>query len=359
MSNYPASTNKFASMAQMQYMKGKKSRIIPISEIQRQLEKYVNMDNLILKAELSSQGYTSDKIDVELNKKFKPTIENIVKLLIDLKRTNKRQIDFLSKIDQMLGEQEFLQKINIEQHIINREGVIHLSETLFTILMIKLTEIGFSLGLYIIENLKTDLDRHLPIAASGELSLEDANAYNGYAKATYVNLTDMLVDFSFLDEHDVNLGLIPEYRHVLLEHEGMQKALSGIGYSPILKEDQVQPDKIQFFEKFAPSDESESILPPTGLMEELGFSTTDRIGKLELLSFFSLNLIPTNYLIALIHQGLVRVVINHVSGVRGSDFKFESLEIEGSKYKEFYNVLASNCVRTRHENKALRLDGGY
>lgn len=340
--------SKFAGMAQMQYMKGRKNDFVPLEDFKEQLESYLDMDNKLLDSELKASGYTEAQIKSALNTKFKPTIENLMLLLMDLKKNTHKQKEFLKESGKLLDHQAFLNSVTMKHHIINQSGRIFLSRTLISMLLIRLTDMGFTVGLYLLDKLKSDLDKFLPLAGSGDLNALDANAYNGYAKATFVNLKDMLMDFNFANLETLQERSVPEHQILKLEYKGMLLALGKEGVSSILRERQNIADKIKYFEYY-PSDSD-----PKAMMDDLGFITEQSIGDLELISFYNMRLKPTGLTLSLIHQGLVRPILVHVNNGRGGSFKFESLEIEGSIYKDFYNVLAGNCSRTRHENKALR-----
>lgn len=86
-------------------------------------------------------------------------------------------------------------------------------------------------------------------------------------------------------------------------------------------------------------------------MRSLGFTTLKQLGGLELISLWSLGLKPSPYLSKLIVSGDCKILVETVKVNRGESFKFETIQMVGHLWKEFYNVCLIGSVKTKKHNQ--------
>ena len=340
--------SKFAAAAQLQYEVGQGRTHISLDSAIEQLKNFILMDNEILKIEMQKAGYSQEYISEALAKQFKPSINTLVIELSKINNTRLSTIELLKSLTKNLSENkvvsktysQFLEYLEGSNFITKHGGQIFISKTLLSIILIKKTNVGELFGAFSIDRLKTDLTNCMPTIKGDNDELK----YLGYTKATYVNLVELLIDFCFVDEFDIEDGLIPPPLLVIENHRGLLKSLSSKIDS--LLEIGVQLNFADRVLEFNVHDKSE--------MTNAGFNVdVDLLGGCELVSFYNCGVKPSGQLLNLINTGRVRVVVNHIKVPRGRDFKFESLEFNGALFDDFYRVCASHGdAWIRKENQA-------
>lgn len=330
--------SKFAAAAQVQYELGKGRTHLPLDSAMEQLKSFISMDNQLLKMEMTKAGYSNEYISEALSKQFKPSITTLVTKLSEINNTRLSTIELLKSLTRKISDNkesdatysQFLEYLEGSNFVTKHGGQIFISKTLLSILLVKFTNIGELLGAFLIDSLKTELSGCMPTIKGDNEELK----YLGYTKARYSNLVELLIDLCFVDEFDIDEGMIPPPLLVIENHRGLLKSLTSKIDS--LLDRGVQLNFANRVLDFSSNDRAEMI--------SAGFCVgVDLIGSdCELVSFFNCGLKPSGQLLNLINSGDVRVVINHIKVPRGRDFKFESLEFDGALFNDFYRVCASH-----------------